>query len=395
MIPRFNYSYSLQDAWCTLQGLMSGRSSNASSLSALFPASVTYGVSSARAGIYYALRAFNLKPGARVGIQPYTCSSVFAAIVATGYTPVFIDVNQQLTIDIDDLRRKRPDLDALIITHTFGIPAQIETIQRIVGSLPVIEDCAHAFLSHYKGRLVGSFFDAAVFSFGAGKFPSFGSGGMLVINFPRYTNSIETMLRSLVQPSLLPELTLIAKRLVHSLVHSRTGSTLMEWILNKSIRSNRNKQPLAYPVRDSLPMRSVTYALQRQFENLTKRALLQYQNARYLVESNKENYTMLIDADAGNAFAVVLIAEDRDALYTYLRTKGIGAGKHFQHAQTWAMAFGYLLGQCPNFEELVDKILTIPCHDSLTMNELKKISQCLGEFARQLRPIHEKDFSRY
>ena len=89
-----------------------------------------------------------------VGVQPYTCSSVLTAIVAAGYQPLFIDINEQLTLDGDDLKRKLTQLNALIVTHTFGTPANIDQIKRLAGHLPILEDCAHAFLSRYENVLL-------------------------------------------------------------------------------------------------------------------------------------------------------------------------------------------------------------------------------------------------
>jgi perosamine synthetase len=91
---------------------------------------------------------------------------------------------------------------------------------------------------------------------------------------------------------------------------------------------------------------------------------------------------LLYDGNAGNAFAVVLLNEHRDYLYTYLRDNGIGAGKHFQHAREWVGQFGYQPGECPNFEQLIDTVLTIPCHYGLSQRDVDKINQCLHNYVR-------------
>jgi perosamine synthetase len=241
MIPRFNYSYSLRDAWATFRCLLSSQRPDNANLNVLFPASSLNFVSSARVGISFALQSFDLKKGANIGVQPYTCSSVLSAITAAGYKPVFIDINAQLTIDINDLRRKRAQLDALIVTHTFGIPADIRQIKQIIGILPVLEDCAHAFLCRYEGTPVGNFFDAAVYSFGDGKFPSFGSGGLLVINNPQYTGRVMALQNGLPPLWPLSELTLMAKRLLKAMIHSRVGSLLQHRLLPENAVSKRNK----------------------------------------------------------------------------------------------------------------------------------------------------------
>ncbi len=390
MIPRFNYAYSLRDAWNSLASLAIRQKPDNTALRALFPASDVYCIGSARAGINYTLRAFNLKPRARIGIQPYTCSSVLAAIVAVGHTPVFIDINQQLTIDSDDLRRKLPLLDALIVTHTFGMLADIRQIKQLIGELPVIEDCAHAFFSRYEGVHAGNFFDAAVFSFGNGKFPSFGGGGLLVINNKKYTARIETQLADLKQPNLLSELTYTGNRILKSILHSRVGGGLIHRLLGGNFISSRNKQVSVYPGQEHLPYRSVVNALQKQIDNFAQLALQQQANARYLIGRNRVHYTILDAPDAGNAFAVVLLSKQRNDLYNHLLTKKIGAGRHFQYARLWALRFGYESGECPLFEQLVDKVLTVPCHFGLTQNDLDVIDEGLNEYAQVMLLTNEE-----
>ena len=382
MIPRFNYSYSFQDIRNGLQSLISRRQPSPSPIENLFPAAVHYPIASARAGIYYALRAFGLKPGARIGVQPYTCSSVMSAITSAGYRPFFIDINPQLSLDVDDLHRKLPYLDALIVTHTFGIPAPIRQLKDVVGQLPVIEDCAHAFLSFYEGRPVGTFFDMAVFSFGDGKFPALGSGGLLLVNTQTYVPPVAALLSGLKQPGLVSELMFMGGRLVKSIIHSRAGSSLMQFLLSEQVVQNRSKSVSPYPNQERQPYRSVAYIGQEQFRQLTGLLRQQQQHVQYLANRQYNQYQLLAHPTGGNAFAFVLFSPHRNELFTFLRKNGIGAGKHFQHAKTWALQFGYEPGSCPNFEQLVDTILTTPCHYALTKNDLAKIDECLSSYAR-------------
>lgn len=390
MIPRFNYSYSLREAWADCKVLMNSHYAGSEAVRTLFPGAAFQYVSQARVGIYYALRSFDLEPGARVGVQPYTCSSVLSAIVAADCRPVFIDITSQLSIDPADLERKLPQLEALIVTHTLGLPAPIRQIREIMGTIPVLEDCAHAFLSRYEGQPVGRFFDAAVFSFGDGKFPSFGAGGLLVINKPAFAERVAALPGNLPKASLLRELTLIGKRLAKDVLHSRMGTRLQHRLFSEAAIDKRNKTISDFPVGDQQPYRSIDHGLQQRFTDIVERASTQHANARYLTEQHGATYPMLYDPEAGNAFAVVVVSDDRNNLYRFLRQHGIGAAKHFQHAKIWARQFGYQPGECPAFEHLTDRVLTIPCHYGLTQQDLKTIDECLHQYARQTIPTHEE-----
>lgn len=390
MITRFNYGYSLRDAWHGIQQITAPDEPTAEPLTGLFPGAALHLVSSARMGISYALQSFDLKPGARVGVQPYTCSSVLSAIVTAGCRPLFIDINDQLTLDTADLQRKVSAIDALIVTHTFGIPANVQLIRQLAGHLPIIEDCAHAFPGQRDGDLLGSFFDMAVFSFGNGKFPSMGGGGLLVINQPAYAQRVATLLNNLKTLGLAHELLFIGKRLANALVHSRTGERLLYRLISDRITVHKNERVSAVPARDHRPYRIIGAALNRQFAQFDALARRQRMNARYLINRHRHAYKLL-----GDSFSVVLLTDRRNELYGFLRQRGIGAGKHFQHALIWAVQFGYRPGDCPAFERLVGQVLTLPCHYGLTNTDLRIIDRFLDDFKKRIILHHEEGIGRH
>ncbi len=104
---------------------------------------------------------------------PYTFASTTHAIVRNGLTPVFCDVNpEDFTIDVTKLESLITDKTCAIVpVHVYGNICDVEKIQEIADrhGLKVIYDAAHAFGEMYKGRGVGSFGDASMFSFHATK----------------------------------------------------------------------------------------------------------------------------------------------------------------------------------------------------------------------------------
>ncbi len=352
----------------------------------LFPEAQIHLTESAASGIKYALEGFGLKKNARVGVQAYTCSSVLGAITAAGLTPFFIDTNQNLSLDTEAVMSKVAHIDALIVTHTFGFTADIAGIKAIVPHLPVIEDCAHALFSQYEHRSVGTFFDAAVFSFGNGKFPSLGGGGMLVINNPSLNERITKRLSTLPRPTLWQELKQIVKSYAKAVMYAPLPQWMINKILSERYLNNRNKNIISRGNQEFKIYKSIELSLSAKLEEAKKNAVVQNGNGTSLAQMLGRNYEFLTaDPNKVNYFAFVLIEEERDRLCRYLKEKGIMSGKHFQHALTWAMAYGYALGSCPVFEKQVNHILTIPCNYSVSKRDLNRIAHYLLEF-RNINP---------
>ena len=127
---------------------------------------------SGRLALYETLKALNFKENDEVIIQAFTCSVVPEAITACKLKPIFVDINKDFTLDIDNLKKKiNSKTKAIVIQHTFGIPADIDEIKGIAKEKDIflIEDCAHTIGGLYKNKLLGTFGDVAFFSLGRSK----------------------------------------------------------------------------------------------------------------------------------------------------------------------------------------------------------------------------------
>lgn len=132
-----------------------------------------------------ALHSAVIAVGAGAGSE-VICDSVyiFGAMAAlyNNAIPVFVDINPT-THDLDPGKIEAaitPRTKALIVTHAWGLPAEMDRIVAICKKhdIAVIEDCAEAILARYKGRCTGTWGDVGCFSFQASKQLSLGDGGM-------------------------------------------------------------------------------------------------------------------------------------------------------------------------------------------------------------------------
>ncbi|MES2934943.1 MAG: DegT/DnrJ/EryC1/StrS family aminotransferase [Pseudomonadota bacterium] len=139
--------------------------------------------------LHLALEALGLGVGDEVIVPTFTYIASVNTIVQTGATPVFVDSDpSNWQLDIPDVRRKiTPRTKAVMAVHLYGFPCDMDQLVGLCQEhqLFLIEDCAEAFGSYYKGRHVGTFGDIATFSFFGNKTITTGEGGMVVSNNAR------------------------------------------------------------------------------------------------------------------------------------------------------------------------------------------------------------------
>jgi dTDP-4-amino-4,6-dideoxygalactose transaminase len=123
--------------------------------------------------LYIAMHALGVKPGDEVIAPAHSWISTTETITQTGAKVVFCDTDRDtFTIDPAQIESKlTPRTVGIIPVHLYGQPADMDPIMAIARQrgLWVLEDCAQSHLARYKGRLVGSFGQAASYSFYPGK----------------------------------------------------------------------------------------------------------------------------------------------------------------------------------------------------------------------------------
>jgi dTDP-4-amino-4,6-dideoxygalactose transaminase len=132
-----------------------------------------------------------LQPGDEVLTTALTCTATNFALLANGLKLKWVDVDPETcNMDLDDLERKiSPTTKLITVVHWGGYPNDLDRLKEIQQraqekfgfSPPIIEDCAHAFGSRYKGELLGNHGNFASFSLQAIKHFTTGDGGILIL----------------------------------------------------------------------------------------------------------------------------------------------------------------------------------------------------------------------
>ena len=146
------------------------------------------------ATLHAALAAVGVGPGDEVIVPPLTMSATTMAVLFTGATPVYADIDPE-TFEISPAAIRKclsPKTKAIIPVSLYGLAPDFDAINAIAAEhhLHVIEDDAQCFLGKYKGKLVGTLGEIASFSFQNSKHMTCGEGGIVVTSDPEYATFI-------------------------------------------------------------------------------------------------------------------------------------------------------------------------------------------------------------
>ncbi|MGN7613296.1 DegT/DnrJ/EryC1/StrS family aminotransferase [Magnetococcales bacterium HHB-1] len=141
-------------------------------------------VNSCTAALHLSLLVSDLKPGDEVITTPMTFCATVNAIIHAGGKPVLADINaDDLNISVAEVERQiTKRTRAIVPVHFAGIPCDMDPLIDLAKKhdLNIIEDCAHAIESEYKGKKMGTLGDFGCFSFYVTKNVITGEGGMIL-----------------------------------------------------------------------------------------------------------------------------------------------------------------------------------------------------------------------
>ena len=339
-----------------------------------------YWFNNSRVGLRLLLDSMSTNKPLKVGVQAYTCHTVFQAIVRAGHSPIFLDLTDDFKLDLNHLKKNIYKIDVLIVTHTFGFPDDMDSIKKIAGEIVIIEDCAHSFLSKYKESYTGTICDAAIYSTGLAKFPAIGSGGWCTINkpgkFPLFTDkyaeiSEQTQFSSFKNYLKVLIYSIMMKPPFYGLITYRLGKKLDKKLdLGNKYSFDEYKE---HAWSQNILTRNFSFFDKMLAKNIENATLLSSLLKVRTSTLNQPKYNTL------NYYIFPLLIDNRDELYDKLLKQNIEPGKHFHKSLIWASEFGYAKGDCSNTERIIERIITIPVHNGVNKKTITKISNIINE----------------
>ena len=144
---------------------------------------------SATAALEQAVLLCDIGPGDEVIMPSFTFVSTANAVALRGATPIFVDIGNDLNIDVLSIEEAfTPKTKAIMVVHYGGNACDMDAVMRLAKDkgVFVIEDAAQALLSTYKGRCLGTIGHLGCLSFHYTKNTVCGEGGALLVNDPRF-----------------------------------------------------------------------------------------------------------------------------------------------------------------------------------------------------------------
>ena len=299
-------------------------------------------VNSGTSALHLALLSLGIGPGDEVIVPSFTFAATANSVSLAGATPVFVDVDAR-TFNIDPIAIEAAvnnRTKAIQVVHLYGLPANMSAILKIAEryNLKIIEDAAQAHLASIDFQPVGTFGDAAAFSFYPTKNMTSGEGGMIVLKDSEAARHCRLLRNQGMEVRYQNEI---------------VGFNLRMTEIHASIGVEQLKKLPAWTV-------------QRQ------------RNANLLGEFLDESISPYIPSGYSHSFHqyTLSLGEKRDFISERLSEAGIGNAPYYPTQVHKLPAFKSEL-ELPVTARLVNEVLSIPIHPGLSRRELQYIGKTI------------------
>lgn len=328
------------------------------------------GVNSATAALDLSLKLLNIGYGDQVIVPTITFVSTAHVVAYNLATPIFVDVDENLSIDIEDVRRKiTPRTRAIIPVHYSGRPVDMDRLKEVAGHIPIVEDAAHACGSIYKGKRCGNLGFLGCFSFHAVKNLAMGDGGAITMNNE--------------------ELYERAKKLrwlgIDKGTWDRTDGNKSYWweydVSEIGLKCHMNDISASIGLVQLYKLYGMNFR-RGQIAQMYANKLRKIQQVVIpnldTTETVVSNSSMDTSDDSSCWHIYCIKCRHRDALSVHLKERGIMTGVHYKPIHLYG-CYGNV-PSLPNSERYFKQILSLPIHPLLTDEEVNTVIEEIKDF---------------
>lgn len=314
---------------------------------------------SCTAALHLSLKVLNLEPGSMILTSPVTCPAPNSIIRNENHIPVFYDIDINGNIDLDWLENNiHRDHKCIIICHYGGYPCDIDRLENICSEFDVkiIEDCAHALGSVYKGRKIGSSNNLCCFSFDYLKNMTTVDGGGVATSNDEYARRIKEM--SWWGGTRHTFKRISANKIDFEYDIHEPG---FKYHMN-DVNATIGLVQLKYLDRDN----NVREQIANRYNTITNLIKPLYDNNNHNYRSSYHIYP--------------LFHETRDELIEYLNNNDIKPGHHYPRNDEYSAFSKWYNNELKGVHYFCTNQLTLPIHPSLSMSDVEYIIDIVNNF---------------
>lgn len=310
------------------------------------------GLNSGTDALFLSMKALGIGPGDEVITTPFTFIATAEMVVATGATPVFVDIDPSLLLDTGQLEAAiTKNTKALIPVDLFGLLPDMNALQAIADAhhIAVIEDAAQSIGAQFGSKKAGSFGACACISFFPAKnLGAYGDAGMVVTDNTELADNVRLL---------------------------RNHGSRIKYHHEILGYSSRLDELQAAILRAKLPYLDDW--------NTSRQAVAErYSSALHGIDG-----VLAIPITPKNTICVfqqyTIRVERRDELINYLREHGIPTAVHYPlplHLQSSLAYLGYHEGDFPAAEQACRDVLSLPCYPELPKENQEYVISVIQNF---------------
>jgi len=356
-----------------------------------------FSFNSGRVAMLAILKSLDIKKG-NVLLPGFTCNAAINPVIWSNLEPKFYDIEEDFNVDFSSLKKSiNKKSKALLVQHTFGLPVDIDNVQKLAteNNLIVIEDCAHALGARRQNSLVGTLSQTAFFSFGRDKIISSVYGGMAVTNDSELADKIKSFQMECDYPSRF----WICQQLLHPILTYYIIIPLYRFkelgrfvllilqklrILSKSVhwKEKRGEKPSYFPKKISNALSFLAINQLRKLEEFNE---------------HREKIAKIYDRELENTCFVLPLSRKGRIYMKYsllsptrqvkqilreMRNRKIILYDGWCDSPIVPMGtklekMNYRLGDCPKAEELSRRIINLPTHINISPLQASFLAESL------------------
>ena len=306
-------------------------------------------VNSGTSALHLALLSLGIGAGDEVIIPSFTFAATANSVALTGAKPVFVDIDIK-TYNIDPNLIENaitPSTKAIQVVHLYGLPADMTKIVEIANqnNLLIIEDAAQAHNASVNGQPVGTFGDAAAFSFYPTKNMTSGEGGMIVFKSKDAARVARLYRNQGMEKRYQNEIVGFNLRMTD--IHASIGRTQLKHLLKWSKKRQDNAM-----------------ALSNQLENV-------------VTPFTPTGFTHVFHQ------YTIRVPKNRDTFADSLSNAGIGNSVYYPTQVHKLPSFNFPIS-LPQTQLATETVLSLPVHPSLSKKELRRVASTANSLIGQL-----------